>query len=93
VERGVFVGGLMICGSFLLAALLNRSAMEELPATAPVAPATVVAPIAPAASETEIAPSQMECTEASMRTDADSHVAPAEQAISDKCDPSRLSVP
>jgi hypothetical protein len=29
MERGVVVGGLMICGSFLLAALLNRCAMEE----------------------------------------------------------------
>jgi hypothetical protein len=31
MERGVVVGGLMICGSFLLAASLNRSAVEETP--------------------------------------------------------------
>jgi len=29
MERGVVVGGLMICGSFLLAASLNRSAVRE----------------------------------------------------------------
>lgn len=45
MERGVVVGGLMICGSFLLAASLNRSAVNETPpddepiaATAPIAP-------------------------------------------------------
>ena len=32
MERGVVVGGLLICGSFLLAVSLNRSAVEELPA-------------------------------------------------------------
>lgn len=37
MERGVVVGGLMICGSFLLAASLNRSAMEEAPALTTVA--------------------------------------------------------
>ena len=29
MERGVVVGGLMICGSFLLAVSLNRSAVRE----------------------------------------------------------------
>lgn len=42
MERGVVVGGLMICGSFLLAAMLNRSAMEEVPAPPPA----VVQPLA-----------------------------------------------
>ncbi|MBL8267752.1 hypothetical protein [Steroidobacter sp.] len=42
MERGVVVGGLMICGSFLLAAMLNRSAMEELPATALPVPTEVL---------------------------------------------------
>lgn len=50
VERGVVVGGLMICGSFLLAALLNRSAMEETPAAPPAVPVSA-APKAPAAAE------------------------------------------
>ena len=44
MERGVVVGGLMICGSFLLAASLNRSAVEETP---PAAPAVAEAPITP----------------------------------------------
>jgi hypothetical protein len=44
MERGVVVGGLMICGSFLLAASLNRSAVEE---TSPAEPAAVPAPIDP----------------------------------------------
>lgn len=56
VERGVVVGGLMICGSFLLAAMLNRSAMEEVPA--PVPP--VVQPVA--------APGATDCTEVNSRT-------------------------
>jgi hypothetical protein len=42
MERGVVVGGLMICGSFLLAASLNRSAVKETP---PVEPAAVQAPV------------------------------------------------
>jgi len=44
MERGVVVGGLMICGSFLLAASLNRSAVEE---RSPAEPAAVPAPISP----------------------------------------------
>ena len=44
MERGVVVGGLMICGSFLLAASLNRSAVKE---TRPAAPAVAEAPITP----------------------------------------------
>ena len=44
MERGVVVGGLMICGSFLLATTLNRSAVKETP---PVEPAAVEAPITP----------------------------------------------
>jgi hypothetical protein len=44
MERGVVVGGLMICGSFLLAAALNRSAVKETP---PAAPAIAEAPITP----------------------------------------------
>jgi hypothetical protein len=42
MERGVVVGGLMICGSFLLAASLNRSAVEETP---PAAEAPTAAPL------------------------------------------------
>lgn len=49
MERGVVVGGLMICGSFLLAAMLNRSAMEEAP---PPVPAPVaVQPVAPGVAD------------------------------------------
>ena len=44
MERGVVVGGLMICGSFLLAASLNRSAVKETP---PAAPAVAEVPITP----------------------------------------------
>ena len=44
MERGVVVGGLMICGSFLLAASLNRSAVKEAP---PVEPPATEAPIVP----------------------------------------------
>jgi hypothetical protein len=46
MDRGVVVGGLMICGSFLLATSLNRSAVKETPPAAPAAPAAE-APIAP----------------------------------------------
>jgi hypothetical protein len=44
MERGVVVGGLMICGSFLLAASLNRSAVKETP---PDEPAAIQAPVTP----------------------------------------------
>lgn len=43
MERGVVVGGLMICASFLLAASLNRSAVDETP---PGESAPAVAPMA-----------------------------------------------
>ena len=43
MQRGVVVGGLMICGSFLLAASLNRSAVKETPP----APAAAEAPLTP----------------------------------------------
>src|SRR5689334_11066945 len=46
MDRGVVVGGLMICGSFLLATSLNRSAVKEIPPAAPAA--APEAPIAPA---------------------------------------------
>lgn len=49
MDRGVVVGGLMICGSFLLATSLNRSAVKETPPAAPAA-APAEAPIAPALS-------------------------------------------
>jgi hypothetical protein len=42
--RGVMVGGLMICGSFLLAASLNRSAVNE---SLPEDPAGSQAPLTP----------------------------------------------
>jgi len=44
MERGVVVGGLMICGSFLLAASLNRSAVKETP---PAEQGAVAAPMTP----------------------------------------------
>lgn len=46
MERGVVVGGLMICGSFLLAATLNRSAVKETPPAQPIAP-MVQPPVVP----------------------------------------------
>jgi hypothetical protein len=45
MERGVVVGGLMICGSFLLAASLNRSAVKETPPAAPAAAAPITPPV------------------------------------------------
>lgn len=45
MERGVVVGGLMILGSLLLAASLNRSAMEEVaPISSVSAPESAAAP-------------------------------------------------
>ena len=56
VERGVVVGGLMICGSFLLAASLNRSAVKEAqPAESPAAEAPITPPL-PAVSVDEPKP-------------------------------------
>ncbi|MET0535404.1 MAG: hypothetical protein ABW171_14400 [Steroidobacter sp.] len=62
MERGVVVGGLMICGSFLLAASLNRSAVKEAPldepvaAQAPLTPTIPVVPVAVESGSTECAP-------------------------------------
>jgi hypothetical protein len=56
MERGVVVGGLMICGSFLLAASLNRSAVEETP---PAAETPTAAPLPDVAVEQ---PSSAACT-------------------------------
>jgi hypothetical protein len=47
MERGVVVGGLMICGSFLLAASLNRSAVNEVPRSEPPAAEVPLAPPLP----------------------------------------------
>ena len=60
MERGVVIGGLMICGSFLLAAMLNRSAMEEPPAAVP----------RPAAVQPLATPSSTDCAEVSPRAEA-----------------------
>jgi hypothetical protein len=76
VERGVVVGGLMICGSFLLAALLNRSAMDEVPAPIPAVPVDVTAPavspmIDPAAVIPKSAPDPIRCTDPDTSADAE----------------------
>lgn len=44
MDRGVVVGGLLICGSFLLAALLNHSAMQEVPEPAIAVPVNISTP-------------------------------------------------
>jgi hypothetical protein len=79
VERGVVIGGLMICGSFLLAALLNRSAMEEVPAAAPAAPVTVVAPLGTPAPRVEIGSGSSDCAEVDARVAAQPSVTQTEQ--------------
>lgn len=56
MERGVVVGGLMICGSFLLAASLNRSAVEEAPPAEPTAAEAPVTPPLPAVAADEPKP-------------------------------------
>lgn len=81
MERGVVIGGLMICGSFLLAAMLNRSAMEEVPA--PAAPAAVIAPMSPPVSAAEVAPSVADCAE--VEPDATGAVTEKEQPPPDRC--------
>jgi hypothetical protein len=53
MERGVVVGGLMICGSFLLAVSLNRSAVNEAPPAEPVAPEAAIALPIPSVSVDE----------------------------------------
>lgn len=80
MERGVVIGGLMICGSFLLAALLNRSAMEEMP-TRPT-PAAVVAPITSPEVEADVVPASVECSKAEL---AASSVTKTEQIAADRC--------
>ena len=56
MERGVVVGGLMICGSFLLAASLNRSAVKENPRAEPPAAEAQSAPPLPAVKAGESTP-------------------------------------
>lgn len=82
MERGVIVGGVMICGSFLLAAMLNRSAMEEPPAAAPVAIKAVM-PVAPSAAAPAIAPGISDCAEVNTPTDAQAAAGEAEPAGAD----------
>lgn len=60
MERAVVVGGLMICGSFLLAASLNRSAVKETPLDEPAAAEAPVAPADPAMRVDE--PTSTSCT-------------------------------
>jgi hypothetical protein len=72
VERGVVVGGLMICGSFLLAAMLNRSAMEEVPAPVPT---PVVQPV--------ITPGVPDCAEVNTPVDATRAAVDAEPPAAD----------
>lgn len=71
MERGVVIGGLMICGSFLLAAMLNRSAMEEVPVPA-ARPA--VQPVAPIVTD---------CAEVNTRVDANGAAIEAEPPAAD----------
>jgi len=71
VERGVVVGGLMICGSFLLAALLNRSAMEEVPAPAPA----VVQPVG--------MPGAADCNEVNTRSGTNETAAETKSSAAD----------
>lgn len=71
MERGVVVGGLMICGSFLLAAMLNRSAMEEAPAPAPA----IVQPV--------VTPGATDCAEVNARIDANGAVVETESPAAD----------
>ena len=68
MERGVVVGGLMICGSFLLAASLNRSAVKEtLRAEPPAAEAQITPPL-PAVNAGE--PTPAACADGSSGTNA-----------------------
>jgi hypothetical protein len=83
VERGVVVGGLMICGSFLLAAMLNRSAMEERPAPASAVPIETVVPVAPVSVQPVVTPSIADCADVSTRADAHGSAAEAESSESD----------
>lgn len=56
MERGVVVGGLMICGSFLLAVTLNRSAVEEIPPAERAAAEASIAPPLPPVAVDELKP-------------------------------------
>lgn len=82
MERGVVIGGLMICGSFLLAALLNYSAMEEVPTPKP--PAAVVAPMRAPVGEAASAPQPDDCAKPKSPTDAPLDTA-TEQPPADHC--------
>jgi hypothetical protein len=68
MERGVVVGGLMICGSFLLAASLNRSAVKETPPAEPPGAEAPIAPPLPAANLDEPAPAA--CADGASGTNA-----------------------
>jgi len=74
----VVVGGLMICGSFLLAAMLNRSAMEERPV-----PIETVVPVAPPSVQPAATPAVADCNEANSPADAHDSTATAEPPRSD----------
>ena len=77
MERGVVVGGLMICGSFLLAASLNRSAVKENPPAEPPAAAVAITPPLPAVSAVE--PPSAECAPAGKAADQAIATDPADQ--------------
>jgi hypothetical protein len=79
VERGVIVGGLMICGSFLLAALLNRSAMEEVPTPA-ATPSAVVSPVVAPAPLPKVSD---DCSNEEAPADTSAASAPGQSAGSD----------
>lgn len=66
MERGVVVGGLMICGSFLLAASLNRSAVKEIPRVEPPAAEAQSDPQLPAVNAGEPMPAA--CNDSSSGT-------------------------
>lgn len=83
MERGVVVGGLMICGSFLLAALLNRSAMEDRPKPATAVPLESVVPVPPPSLQPAGASSIADCAEVNTRADAHGSAAEAEPPESD----------
>lgn len=81
VERGVLIGGLMVFGSFLLATVLNRSAMEEMPP--PAAPVTVGVPLDPPAAEAALAPSAGACAKAEAQVDSKAPLTRTDQVTPD----------
>jgi hypothetical protein len=83
VERGVLVGGLMVFGSFLLATLLNRSAMEEIPPAPPPPPVTLVAPINPPAVDAGLAPSAGGCAAPDAPLNSNAPLTQTDQAAPD----------